>query len=101
MRQDPATIKGPFVAVLDDEQFGPAETLIGNAIVWHQPTKWSRFTAAVYRFRTRGTGGPLKCRECGVVVGAGWGFWYHQAQAAIELLRTCLPESSWNQGEQQ
>jgi hypothetical protein len=24
------------------------------------------------------------------VVGAGWGFWYHQAQAAIQLLRDNL-----------
>lgn len=77
---------GPFVAVLDDERFGPAETLIGNAICWHRPTSWTRFTAWVYRKRT-GTGGPLKCRACGVVVGAGAGFWYHQAQAAIQLMR--------------
>lgn len=90
MRQDPATVKGPFVAVLDDRQFGPAETLIGNAIVWHQPTRTSRFTAWVHRIRTRGEGGKLKCRACGEWVGYGWGFWYHQAQAAIQLMRENL-----------
>lgn len=88
MKQNPATVKGPFVAVLDDRQFGPAETLIGNAIVEHQPTRWTRFTAWIYRKRT-GTGGPLKC-QCGAVVGAGWGFWYHQAQAAIASMRDNL-----------
>jgi hypothetical protein len=39
VKQDTATVKGSFVAVLDDRQFGPAETLIGNAIAWHRPVE--------------------------------------------------------------
>lgn len=89
MKQNPATVKGPFVAVLDDRQHGPTETLIGNAICWHRPTTWTRFTAWVYYKRT-GTNGKLKCRACDEWVGAGWGFWYHQAQAVIQHLRENL-----------
>lgn len=89
MRQDPTSVRGPFVAVLDDRQFGPTETLIGNAIVWHRPTRASRFTAWIHRIRTRGEGGRLKC-QCGAIIGPGWGFWYHQAQAAIQLMRENL-----------
>ena len=77
--------QGPFVAILDDRPCGPAETLIGNAIAWHRPTRRSRL--AVWRYRHR-LGGcyELTCRYCGAVVGFE-GFHYHQAQAAIALLR--------------
>jgi hypothetical protein len=77
---------GPFTVTLDNKQYGSAETLIGNAICWHRPTRWTTFTAWAHRKRT-GTGGRLKCRECKHIVQPGWGFWYHQAQAVINSLR--------------